>query len=229
VPDTWVGLAVALLAIVPGFLATTVWARARTWRGPSTDLRTILQSLALSGAIQVVISPLTVAWIVPIRNNLGDHAGRVALWFFLAVLALPLIFGVAVARVTDLIFDPSRSATRRYGWAVGLLSWVLKAPWPPSIWDWLFTTGIPDGRFVLVEFKDGTQVGGVFAAGSMALTSPEPQGLYIADEWLVDEDGDFTSPMPASRGILVPRVDDVRWVRILASQEELAEGGTSNG
>src|SRR5438270_6460582 len=108
-PDTWVGLAVALLAIVPGFIATATWARARTWRGPSTDLRTVLQSLALSAAIQVVLSPLTVAWIVPIRNDLGSHPGRVAVWSFVTVLVLPLLAGIGVARATDLMFDPTQT------------------------------------------------------------------------------------------------------------------------
>lgn len=227
-PSSWVGLTIALLAIVPGFLATTVWARARTWRGPASDLRTILQSLALSASIQVLVSPLTVAWIVPIRARLADHPGRVAMWFALIVLVLPLTLGLAVARVTDLIFDPRAAATRRYGRLVRLLAWVGRAPWPPTTWDWLFTTGIPDGRFVLVEFTDGSQVGGVFGRGSIALTSPEPQGLFLANEWMVNADGDFTAPVPGSRGILVPRADDVRWVRILASADE-PEGGAPHG
>src|SRR5438067_12095377 len=107
-PSSWVALAVALLAVVPGFIATTLWARARTWRGPSTDLRTILQSLALSAVIQVVISPLTIAWIVPARDHLDSHPGRVAAWFFLAVILLPTVGGITVARVTDRMFDPQR-------------------------------------------------------------------------------------------------------------------------
>jgi hypothetical protein len=71
--------------------------------GPSTDLRTVLQSLALSAAIQVGISPLTVTWIVPIRGDLGSHAGRVALWFFITVLVVPLLAGLIVARASDLL------------------------------------------------------------------------------------------------------------------------------
>jgi hypothetical protein len=230
VPDSWVGLAVALLAIVPGFLATTVWARARTWRGPSTDLRTVLQSLALSAAIQVAISPLTVAWIVPIRDDLASHAGRVALWFFITVLVVPLLAGLGVARATDLLFDPSRSGRPgSHARLARAVAWLIKAPWPPSAWDWLFTAGVPDGRFLLVQFQDGSQVGGVFAEGSIAITSPEQQGLLLANEWMLNEDGDFTTPMPGSRGILIPTASDVRWVRILASQDEGEEGTAHNG
>jgi len=223
-PDTWVGLAVALLAIVPGFIATATWARARTWRGPSTDLRTVLQSLALSAAIQVVISPLTILWIVPIRDHLDTHPWRVALWFFLTVLVLPLVAGVAVARTTDLLFDPRQSGHQEHRRAAAVFARLFKEPSPPSPWDWTFATGVPDGRFVLVQFQDGSQVGGVFAQGSIALTSPEQQGLYLADEWLLDDDGNFTAPLPDSRGIMIPTVDQVRWVRILASNSEPAEG-----
>ena len=64
--------------------------------------------LALSAAIQVVVSPLTVAWIAPIRNDLGSHTSRIAIWFFVTVLALPLVAGVGVARATDLLFDPTQ-------------------------------------------------------------------------------------------------------------------------
>src|SRR5438270_1125248 len=139
-PDTWVGLAVALLAIVPGFIATATWARARTWRGPSTDLRTVLQSLALSAAIQVVIAPLTILWIVPIRDHLDTHPWRVALWFFLTVLVLPLVAGVAVARTTDLLFDPRQSGHQAHRRAAAIVARLFKEPSPPSPWDWTFAT-----------------------------------------------------------------------------------------
>jgi len=222
-PTSWTALAVTLLAIVPGFIATATWARARTWKGPSSDLRTILQSLALSGAIQVVISPLTVAWIVPIRTHLANHPGRVAVWFLVAVLVLPLMLGLLAARLTDVIFRPG-GAVERPNRLQRAIDAVVRAPVPPTAWDWLFTARPPQARFVLIEFKDGHQVGGAFAEGSMALTSPEPQGLFLAVEWLLDADGNFTQPVPDSRGILIPNADDMRWVRILGSEEERVGG-----
>ncbi len=213
-PTSSGALAVILLAIVPGFIAATTWARARTWKGPSGDLRTVLQSLALSAAIQVLISPLTIAWIVPIRTHLADHPGRVAIWFLLVVLVIPLVLGVLGARLTDLIFRPVQLGRPLGRLTRGVTAFV-KAPAPPSVWDWLFTAQPPNGGFVIIQFNDGSQVGGVFAEHSVALTSPEPQGLFLESEWLLNEEGDFTGPMPGTEGIMIPTIGDVRWVRIL--------------
>lgn len=138
VPTTATALTVVLLAIVPGFIATSTWARARTWKGYSTDFRTTLQSIAISSAIQVLVSPLTVYWIVPVRSHLVDHPGRLAIWGFIVVLAFPVVAGLGVARFNDWFQKPMRSAVDtaslgcfRRAWAV-----VVKGAVSPSIWDW---------------------------------------------------------------------------------------------
>ena len=216
-PDSWIGLAVALLAVVPGFIASATWSRARTWKGPSSDLRTILQSLALSAAIQVLISPLTVMWIVPIRHDLADHPWSLATWFFLGVLALPVFLGIAAARVTDHIFDPTgvECDVAHAGRAFRAVAALIGTPTAPSAWDWLFTANAPYDRFVLVEFADGTRAGGAFGEGSMVLTSPEPHGVFLTQEWLIDEAGDFVAPRPGTMGLLIPSIADVRLVRVI--------------
>jgi hypothetical protein len=229
-PDSWVALAIALLAVVPGYIATTVWSRARTWKGPAGDLRTILQSLALSGAIQVVISPLTIWWIVPVRTTLGsdDHPVRVAIWFGLAVLVLPIGLGLAIARCSDWLFRPIRASSdlAELKWFRRSVAVVLKGTPMPGAWDWLFMDNRPNSQYVLVEFEDGSRVGGVFGDGGHAFTTPETQGLFLPEEWVLDEDGDFQEPVPRSAGILIPTSDKVRWIRILDS-ELTDKSGTS--
>jgi hypothetical protein len=73
---------------------------------------------------------------------------------------------------------------------------------------------------LIVEFKDGAQVAGVYAAGSTSLTSPEPHGLFLEVEWEIDEMGNVANELPGSRGIMIPRADDVRSIRILGSRGE---------
>lgn len=216
-PESWIGLIVALLAIVPGFIASATWSRARTWKGPSGDLRTILQSLALSAAIQVLISPLTVTWIVPVRHDALGHPWRLAVWLFIGVLTLPVLLGLAAAKLTDLLFDPSngRRDSARVRRVSRALSALIGSPIAPSAWDWLFTANIPDGRLVLVEFADGTRAGGAFGAGSIALTSPERHGVFLTQEWLIDASGAFTAPRPGTMGLLIPNIDTVRLVRVI--------------
>lgn len=66
---------ILLLAIVPGFLAMSVWSRAKTWRGPRRDLHTVLYSLALSALIQLFLAPVTISWLLPVRQDLENYPG----------------------------------------------------------------------------------------------------------------------------------------------------------
>lgn len=207
------GIWAVLLAIVPGFLATTVWARAKTWRGPIGDLRTILHSLALSAAIQVVVAPLTIALVVPHRTDLQDHLGSVLLWAAITVIVVPIGGGVLAGWMSDRIFNP-RSLT-----STGVLRSWLSRIWPPAppptMWDWLFTSTVPHGKFIVIEFEDGTRKAGVFANGSVALTSPEPHGLFLVSEWEMDEDGNVVSEIPGTAGITILDTSKVRAIQIL--------------
>src|SRR6184192_1398932 len=148
-PSNFQAVAAILLAIAPGFIATSVWSRARTWKGPSGDLRTALQSLALSGVVQLVLSPLTLWWLLPVRRHLLDHQVRVVIWLLLAVFVVPVGGGIAIGKLGDWLFGSSSSFSEsRIGRAVGRI-WP-GAP-PPSVWDWLFTVRPPYGSFVVVE------------------------------------------------------------------------------
>lgn len=213
-PTSWVALVIAMLAVVPGFVASTLWARARTWKGPTGDLRTILQSLVLSAIIEVLLFPLTAVWIVPYLDTLvTDHLWRSASWLALAVLILPAVLGIGAARATDFLLpvtapQPSQRVRRA-------VRWLVKPSAPPSAWDWLFRDNTPNEKFVLVKFKDGSYVGGAYEENSGAITSPEPHGLILGVEWVVDDLGNFVAPIPKSHGILIPLTDEIRWVRIL--------------
>lgn len=216
-PEDFGTVGTALLAIVPGYVATAVWARARTWRGPAGDLRTILQSLVLSLVIQLALAPLTIAWLYPVREQILQYPERLAGWLALAVLVLPVGGGLAVGKLTNFLSDPTSAAVRgRFRRAIARL-WP--APAPPSIWDWIFTVRPPHGSFLVVEYKDGTRVAGAFAEGSLALTSPEPHGLFLVSEWQLDQDGNIVGPVPGSAGVTIVRTDEIRSIRVLEAEE----------
>lgn len=141
---------ILLLAIVPGFLAMSVWSRAKTWRGQRRDLHTVLYSLALSALIQLSLAPITISWLLPVRGDLERYPGRVVVWATLAALVVPVVGGIAAGRVTEHFFDP-RSAAIDGRFARLVASMWRSAP-PPSMWDWLFTANPPHGRFLLIDF-----------------------------------------------------------------------------
>jgi hypothetical protein len=51
------------------------------------------------------------------------------------------------------------------------------------VWDWLFTARPPHGQFVLIEFKDGRQMGGAFAKGSVDVGHGRLHRRCLDDRW----------------------------------------------
>ena len=217
-PATFQALAVLLLAIVPGFLATSAWARTKTWKGRGTDFSTVLQSISTSLVIQILAAPLTIESLYSVRSHLELHPLRVALWLAIVVLVLPLAGGVFVGWIGDTIFDPGAMGFRGRFRVVVAKVWP-PAP-PPTIWDWLFTSNVPDRCFLVVEFTDGHRIAGVFARGSTALTSPEPPGLFLGEEWSVDSQGNLIAEVPGSAGVMIRDATTIRSVRILKGMND---------
>lgn len=184
-PTTWVALLIALLAIVPGFLTVTIWARARTWKGPTGDFRTTLQALAISAVVQVLVFPLTTRVVVPHWREPDVYPTSLSAWLILTVLVLPVVLGVGAARATDWFFPLKTTAKGDFGWLRRFVRWAIRPVASPTIWDWWLTQGQSEGEygdFVLAKLRDGSYVGGVYAAGSTALTSPEPHGIFLSSE-----------------------------------------------
>ncbi len=216
-PTSVAALVILLLAIAPGYVAVATWSRARTWKGPSGDLRTILQSLVLSAVVQAILLPLTVAWVLPVRNSWQQYPGRLAVWALSTVIILPLTLGVAGARLYDFVFAIEKQ--RNTGWREKVDKLVGPAI-APTVWDTVFVTErVPPAGFLVLEFNDGRRMAGVFARDSIVQTSPEPHGLFLEREWALTEDGAVWYEVPATRGLLIPTIDDVRSVRILGVDE----------
>lgn len=213
VPSTFQALAVILLAIVPGFIATNFWLHTKTWKGRGPDLQTVLQSLAVSLLIQAIMAPVTIVWLYPVRNKLEQHPWWVAGWAGLVVLIVPCLGGILLGRLADIIFDPQTLSTN--GGVRRGLAWFFRPSPPPTIWDWLFTSQVPSGSYIVVEFDNGRRIAGTFEAGAVAMTSPEPQGLFLPREWSVDSNGDLLQEVPGSGGVTLIGTSTVRSIRIL--------------
>src|SRR5947208_2477465 len=102
----------------------------------------------------------------------------------MAVLIIPLALGIISGRLSDWVANPNEPRGIRL-----LVGRLMRTTTPPTIWDWLYQAAPPFGSFLIVEFEDGSQIAGVFAEGSMALTSPEKQGVYLVSEWQLNDAG----------------------------------------
>ena len=206
---------VALLAIVPGYLAVSFWRRAKTWQQPSSELGTILPALAVSLVIQVLVSPLTIWLLLPVLGDPANHPWNLVAWTYITVIVVPFVGGVGIGRLTDLYASGHGPS--------GLAELLPEVP--PSAWDLFFSRKIPDGQFLVITFEDGSRVGGSYYGPSYALKSPQQQGLYLAREWVVDAEGHLDRPVSGSKGILIPATASIRHVRVIAAAPSRSGAG----
>jgi hypothetical protein len=50
--------------------------------------------------------------------------------------------------------------------------------------------------------------------GGIATTSPQQQGIYLNEEWLLDETGNIYAKLPGTWGALIPDLREVRAIKI---------------
>lgn len=101
------------------------------------------------------------------------------------------------------------------------------------MWDLVFKEKIPSSAFLIITFDDGQQIAGVFqeidGRPSHALTSPQPPGLYMAQEYALDAQGNIYALVPNSKGVMIPSAEHVRSIRILnPGQAGTANAGQGN-
>ncbi|MDQ6945534.1 MAG: DUF6338 family protein [Actinomycetota bacterium] len=231
-PGTFEGLVIILLAVIPGYIAVSLWSRNKTWQEPPTDLKLVLLAVIVTGVIQLLLFlPLTSWWIWPVRDHLADHPVRVASWALVAVLLIPAVGGVYAGRLTTLLSNRRRVGFPKTGkdWSTFLFS-NLFAPVPPSPWDKFFMEPAPnakfptpDGQFLIVTFTDGHQVAGVYYGPSWVATSPQVQGLFLAQEYTV-ENGQIGTEVIVSKGVLIPNAANISSVKVMASEPPPKEG-----
>lgn len=207
---------ILFLAILPGFLSVTVWARSKTWAGHPSDLRIVLQALVLSLAIQILASPLTLLSLYPVRTELDLHPVRVVIWLGFTVLVFPIVGGVLAGKLTDHLWQTH--VTGETSRLSRFLRPILKYPIPPTAWDWFWLSEKADGAFVVVEFADGRSIAGTYGIGSYALTSPDRHGAFLTDQWELDSDGNITRRSPYSDGIMILDTESIRSIRVIREE-----------
>lgn len=212
-------LVIALIAIAPGYIASTLWLRNKTWERPITDLRLVLQSLVVSLVIQIIAAPVTILWLVPVKDELARHPWRTAAWAGLVVVVIPVILGIGGGRLSDQAQTLAVRAPDNW------LGWLLRSllpESPPSAWDDFFDSEITDGKFVIITLNDGTRLAGYFADPSYAMTSPAAQGIYVAEEWFLDKDNNFEREVNGTKGFLIPSAAAIKTIQIRESADEWA-------
>lgn len=203
-PNTFLGAAVVLIALIPGALYTWSFERQVGRWGIGLSDR-ILRFVGGSAIFHAAFAPLTY-WLWADQWERVRNKDSLSLWLWLTVVAyvaIPSAVGTIVGRGT-------RAGTK---W-----SKVLVGPDPaPRAWDFLFQGHDLDG-WVRLRLKSGIWLGGAFATAngrpSYAAGYPEEQDLYLAAAVRVDPDsGEFLRLDDGSLDILTGGIL-IRWEEV---------------
>jgi hypothetical protein len=166
----------------------------------------VFLSLLNQLAFQLLLA--AILWLVPDPRGYLNPIGRPA--FFLEVIGLPVILGVlwgnALAREWKIaslrrLFMPNVHPTER-------------------AYDYAFARRAGPG-FLIMTYKDGTQVFGYFGYRSLAATDDRRSDIYLERLYSVDDRGQWSEAEPPRSALLL--LDDIR------SIEFIPEGGPKDG
>jgi hypothetical protein len=151
---------------------------ARTGRPLEPDLRLVLQALTISAAILAVLGPPAYAFTLSRAGNPIQEATSAAIWLVAIVLIAPFVIGFAARRLISILNQAPEH------WAIRGFRFFVPEPVAPTVWDWASLKKIFDGKFVVVEYSDGTKIGGSYGTPrGIAFTSPEQHGVYLVREY----------------------------------------------
>lgn len=206
---TFQGLAVAVLALIPGALFMWAFERvAGAWGIGFSDR--FLRFLGISVLLNVVVAPGTyLIWHNYLRSGVLSDDQMLPWWLWLVALLyvfVPILLGRGLAL----------GLQSGAGWAQALNV----GSRPPTAWDSIFSAE-PEG-WILIRLKSGRWIGGQYAEGSYAGGYPEPPDLFLARECVVDQDaeefvldasGEPQAIGPPNWGILV-RWEEIEYLEV---------------
>lgn len=210
-PDTFEGLAVVLVALLPGALFMWSFERlAGRWGIGFSDR--LLRFLGISVLLHALVAPATYnIWHDYLRSGALTSKEELPLWLWPTALAYAI---VPIALGTGLALGLARGVR----WIHALRI----APLPPTAWDAIFSVQ-PEG-WVLMRLKSGRWVGGHYTEGSYAGGYPEPPDIFVSIECAVDQEeeefiiGPNNEPQPMGlekgRWGLLVRWDEVEYLEV---------------
>jgi hypothetical protein len=211
-PTDGFGIIAYLALIVPGVVFILVRSQLRGFRDVDRTvggriLLAFVVSVIFDAIYLVILGPLIVqrlqsgAIIAPIEVSAA------ALLFIATGIAIPAIVSWVVYGDGKLL-KPLHQAAREL--RARLTDSRYEAT--PTAWDLAATT--TSATWVRIRMSDEVWVGGRFSEKSYFSTYPEPRDIFIEEQYSMDKQGGFGSPIPSSAGVWVAVTDDrlVEWL-----------------
>jgi hypothetical protein len=226
---TFQALLVAMIAVLPGALYTIAREhRNAAWAGGDITSR-LIGFLGVSAVFQALYAPLTY-WIYAHAVVSGRLTGGKPIelyWWpiLLAYVAIPYALGALTAN--------TRKWTKRSCWAKratkAVVGWFTDQAPEPRAWDMTFSRPELTG-WIRIKLNDGTWRAGPWNRRpgtrypSYASGYPEPQELYLSDQAVINESGEFetdeTGEPELTGWSLLIRWDEITVLELLEDRDD---------
>jgi len=169
-----------IIFVIPGFLSMKMYSILH----PNSDIDTtkVIVEVVTYSCINYAI------WFYPIYFIESSR-------YFCSPVTYYLFY-LAVLFISPIILTFFLVWMRTWRWLAHFL------PHPTGrAWDYFF--GLQQPAWVIVTLKNGKKIGGKFSQASFASSTPNPEQLYLEENWIINEDGGFERPRSETFGILV--------------------------
>jgi hypothetical protein len=152
----------------------------------------IVEAVILSLINQLIALAIAeTATLFDIVNKIGLPPTSSELYFFLKILLLPSLIGLALGY--NLSAGWKNAFLRRL--SLPVIHPVQRAH------DFAFGHNREAG-FVIITYHDGTTISGYFGEDSLAATNTDRSDLFLESLYEVDEDGQWSEPIPKRSGLI---------------------------
>jgi len=196
--DLWTTdkLILFLAFFIPGFIAIQIYSLFISTG--ERDFTKLLPDVVAYSAIHYAVT----GWIIFVVPDAWRTAS-----IYVVVLLLPIVWAPVILSLRNWDFYANRIFSKK------VLTYMLQPEATP--WDRVFSDQTE--RWVRIKTKAGEFVGGVLAIGSQTSTYPNPEQIYVKEEW-VFENGAFVKPVPSTGGLLI-RGDEIQYLELFEGEE----------
>jgi Family of unknown function (DUF6338) len=189
-PDTFLGLAIAIAFVLPGFITADLAESRRATRAARSDLELVLRGLVYALIIQAAVA--ATGWTENIVDDVSGTAGSKEAWtqHLPELVVFALVVGIVIPTILGLLLSEWLRRAEQCG---QLKSWHYAAGGRDYRKAWDFVFGRQEGTFLLVTVPEEDGVKhflGKYGKDSWATQAPtQPPEIYLEEAWPADEEG----------------------------------------
>lgn len=189
-PDTFLGLGIAIAFVLPGFITADLAESRRATRAARSDLELVLRGLVYALIIQAAVA--ATGWTENIVDDVSGTAGSKEAWtqHLPELVVFALVVGIVIPTILGLLLSEWLRRAEQCG---QLKFWHYAAGGRDYRKAWDFVFGRQEGTFLLVTVPEEDGVKhflGKYGKDSWATQAPtQPPEIYLEETWPADEEG----------------------------------------